>query len=393
MEQQDNLGEVLFVNETTMTKGYLREFLRRVDRLRIPSMLLMVFMSFQSLYNIFQTVHLYQSYQVSPAWYDIGTDCISCGLFFLFFLFFWQRARIDAWLQFRRLKTYSPTTMLTNRYLFGDQILVSSNDGSSQVKYALISKILPTSFGCVLVMAKSTGLFIDRKGFTQGTYEDFCRFLQEKCVNLNKKARQITLPQADQPQQPLPEVREDTAPAAFVNKTTPTRAMYVSYYRKAIRFRIPLAVIYSLLSLYVLRILVDISLLATDSPASVKWWSIPLLVICTALIIAATIYFWRLPWYRVHRIERTNRLYLGETSHTIRYSFGEQILVQTSSSHYTRDYREISKIIDTDFGCAIVMAKMSALLVYSGGFTQGSYNDFRCFLAEKCPHLDKKHKS
>lgn len=390
MENQENLGEILFVNETTLTKKYLQEYLRRVNRSRVLFMVLMAAFFLASTYGLFRQAILYHSLHLPLPWSEVSTTVIYCVLYLFFFLFFWQLPRINTWLRFRRLETYSTRTSLTSRYLFGAQIAVTGESGSTQIAYEQISRIISTSFGCALVVNNTSGILIDKNGFQQGTYEDFCRFLQEKCVNLNKKPKQVTPPQ---PQQSCYAPTADSAPASFVNETTATQEMLVSYYKRAIRIRIPLVMLNALLSIFAFRQLITICQLGIESPASVAWWSIPLLAVGTGVILFATIYYWRLPWLRVRKDIKNHLLYRGEPYTTIRYSFGEQIVIQSKHAHSTYEYREISKIIDTDFGCAIVIAKTAAFMIYAGGFTQGSYNDFRRFLGEKCPHLNKNRKS
>ena len=390
MEHQENLGEVLFVNETTLTKKYLQEFLRRVNRRNIPFTVLLAFCFVYNTYQVFRLIQFYHTWHLPLLWSEIDTAVIYSLLCLLFFLLYWQLPRINTWLRFRRLKTYAPTATLHSRYLFGEQITVLGDDNRSQIAYEQISKIIPTSFGCALVVAKASGLLIDKDGFTQGTYADFCRFLQEKCVNLNKKPQQVTPPQ---PQQSYPVPNVDAPPASFVNETTVTQEMLVHYYNRANRVRIPLALVYSLLSIFVIRQLFTICLLAIESPVSVSWWSIPLLVVCTIIILLATIYYWCLPRIMVRKSIKNHRLYHSGPCSTTRYSFGEQITIQTKNTRSVSEYQEISKIIDTDFGCAIVMAKTVAFLISAQGFTQGSYNEFRQFLSAKCPHLNKNRKS
>ncbi len=392
MEHNENLGEVLFVNETTLTEKALREFYRKTMKRRWFFIILMALLFLYELFRVIETVVVYAAYNFQLTFGVIGFRVLLTILPLCVFLLYLVLPRISAKKQYPILSRLTGADTPIYTYHFGDQILCSTAAGQGIYEYSQVSRILDSSCGCFLILERSSSCFISADGFSQGSYAEFRQFLAEKCLNLGKKGKYIVKPTTSTPQTLVSEVPEDLGQILFVNETVLTEAIYLEFYKKTLKLWLPCSIFLTVAAWYLLSSIIKIFALGFSPNTADTWWSLGFSLTLTALIIFIAVKYWRLPWNYTKKVMKRHQDYFGEEDTRLRCSIGDRFFVQAANSYRTYDYREITKIIDMDFGCAIVFAKHTAYIIRADGFIQGSYNDFRQFLAAKCPHLNKKRK-
>ena len=85
--------------------------------------------------------------------------------------------------RFKRVMNYYDGSMPVSYIRFGDKISVKDGDSVTGLEYRKIEKVIILKHGLFLRYAKKSYLGIDPREFTVGTYEEFKRFLREKCPN------------------------------------------------------------------------------------------------------------------------------------------------------------------------------------------------------------------
>ena len=70
-----------------------------------------------------------------------------------------------------------------------------------------------------------------------------------------------------------------------------------------------------------------------------------------------------------------------------RIYFGDKIIIETPDCTSTIEYRKIEKILSLKYGYVICDKKPSFFILSRGGFTKGTFEEFKQFLREKCPEL------
>lgn len=89
-------------------------------------------------------------------------------------------------------------------------------------------------------------------------------------------------------------------------------------------------------------------------------------------------------WSMIRNTKKQNDGILPET----RVVFSEEnIQMFEGMVHLTIEYRKIRKAVRLKNGYALFNGKRTAVLLKPDGFTEGSFDDFKFFLREKCPGI------
>jgi hypothetical protein len=158
----------------------------------------------------------------------------------------------------------------------------------------------------------------------------------------------------------------------FENVQRYNRKMYLEFNYKILCWRALLWGVVSLILMlsYVYRALIE-----------PYWW------VGVVVFAGLTIHYFTWP-YRLERkrFQRAQSYYDGEMpSSYIR--FGDQIHVEEIDSTFTLEYRKIEKVIVLKHGLFLRYAEKAHMAIDPNCFTKGTYEEFKQFLREKCPHL------
>ena len=70
-----------------------------------------------------------------------------------------------------------------------------------------------------------------------------------------------------------------------------------------------------------------------------------------------------------------------------RVQFGDKIIVEAPDRTSTIEYRKIDKILSLKHGYVIFDKRTNFFILSRDGFTKGTFEEFKQFLREKCPHV------
>lgn len=94
-----------------------------------------------------------------------------------------------------------------------------------------------------------------------------------------------------------------------------------------------------------------------------------------------------LPITYIRTIRKTEkRLHQGQRPKTI-VTFGENITMDEGNNHLEFSYNQITKIYYTKQVWALMLGKSSAITLKPTGFTQGTAEEFKQFIEEKCRNI------
>ena len=162
--------EVLFENQNTMTRTQLIELYKKQNKAVtakfwiFSSALLLWYLLFCWFWGVF----------------DLFSVVVVVVLIALMVIMP-KRLVKNASTSYEKLLAYYDDVMPVHRIQFGDKIIIETPDCTSTIEYRKIEKILSLKHGYVICDKKPSFFILSRDGFTKGTFEEFKRFLREKC--------------------------------------------------------------------------------------------------------------------------------------------------------------------------------------------------------------------
>lgn len=130
-------------------------------------------------------VAIYLFFVINSWWKGILLEMlptlVAMGVFFglLYFL-----ADYYAWNTLRNTKKQNDNMLPETVVTFGDAIEMHEGMVHLTIEYRKIQKIVRLKHSYVLMNGKRSGILLYEDGFTKGTFEEFKKFLREKCPDL-----------------------------------------------------------------------------------------------------------------------------------------------------------------------------------------------------------------
>ena len=164
-----------FICEFTPTVPMIAARIRKYSQARCVFLLLIgIGLSVYVLVNaVFNMIY----YGFDPTWLRLLVFSLALLLFGIFFPW------ISAFFSVRNFKN-DVTAKGTYKIAFGDNIEITQGTIRVIWEYSDISKIYRLKHSYDLVKTERLSLIVDPNGFTQGTFEDFKKFLKEKRPDL-----------------------------------------------------------------------------------------------------------------------------------------------------------------------------------------------------------------
>ena len=80
--------------------------------------------------------------------------------------------------------------------------------------------------------------------------------------------------------------------------------------------------------------------------------------------------------------------YYDSSAPATRVLFGDKIVIESPDQTRVLEYQKIQRVVATKSAYIIYDKKPSFIVLDPNGFTEGTFEEFKGFLKNKCPHLD-----